>query len=475
MANRKGQDHGHWSEGLEQLEAQPEEARLPKLAPVTQNLLKHYLQESYEHDGEGNTIRKVHRGGKGEQPYTLNLHYDAENRLVKAVRPGRAGSVEAEYSYDPLGRRIAKRVREYAPVRGTGTHGPAAELVCQAERLTLFVWDGDRLVQEIQANQTVSYLYEPESFIPLAQVISDTPDTVYGPEAVRARQLREAEREASQTEVAAKLAWLEVADRKAWTLARSGEEERKRGEERTEREIREREGSRDRIYYLHGDHLGTPQEAVGEDGGVVWQAAYKAWGRIHRLEKGAISQPFRFQGQYEDEETGLYYNRHRYYDPDTARYLTQDPIGLLGGNNLYAYTPNSTGWVDPLGLAPKRPIDCKKGAMIFAEKKAQIEALIAEHDYKDSGHRNANPKIPGGVSGAIVYTAETGILVGGSDHRQKGQDILGRLKKTLKQADSAYDLCPQDRAKLHAMADPYINKLRDALAKPRAPLTGDST
>ena len=321
----------------------------------------------------------------------------------------------------------------------------------------------------------MSYLYEPESFIPLAQVISDTPDTVYGPEAVRARQLREAEREASRTEAAAKLAWLEVADRKAWTLARSGEEERKREEERTEREIREREGSRDRIYYLHGDHLGTPQEAVGEDGGVVWQAAYKAWGRIHRLEKGEISQPFRFQGQYEDEETGLYYNRHRYYDPDTARYLTQDPIGLLGGNNLYAYTPNSTGWVDPLGLAPKRPIDCKKGAMIFAEKKAQIEALIAEHDYKDSGHRNANPKIPGGVSGAIVYTAETGILVGGSDHRQKGQDILGRLKKTLKQADSAYDLCPQDRAKLHAMADPYINKLRDALAKPRAPLTGDST
>lgn len=196
----------------------------------------------------------------------------------------------------------------------------------------------------------MSYLYEPESFIPLAQVISDTPDTVYGPEAVRARQLREAEREASQTEVAAKLAWLEVADRKAWTLARSGEEERKRGEERTEREIREREGSRDRIYYLHGDHLGTPQEAVGEDGGVVWQAAYKAWGRIHRLEKGAISQPFRFQGQYEDEETGLYYNRHRYYDPDTARYLTQDPIGLAGGENLYRYTLNPTLWTDPLGL-----------------------------------------------------------------------------------------------------------------------------
>ena len=57
-----------------------------------------------------------------------------------------------------------------------------------------------------------------------------------------------------------------------------------------------------------------------------------------------------FQGQYEDEETGLYYNRHRYYDPDSARYLTQDPIKLHGGPNAYQYAPNPTAWIDPLGL-----------------------------------------------------------------------------------------------------------------------------
>ena len=64
-----------------------------------------------------------------------------------------------------------------------------------------------------------------------------------------------------------------------------------------------------------------------------------------------IEQPLRFQGQYEDLETKLYYNRHRYYDPQAARYLVQDPVGLSGGNNFYQYAPNSTGWIDPLGLS----------------------------------------------------------------------------------------------------------------------------
>jgi len=71
----------------------------------------------------------------------------------------------------------------------------------------------------------------------------------------------------------------------------------------------------------------------------------------------------RFQGQYFDAESGLHYNRHRYYDPEIGRYLTPDPIKLAGGLNQYQYTPNPTGWVDPLGLSgncppPNKP-DCK--------------------------------------------------------------------------------------------------------------------
>ncbi|MEE4134367.1 RHS repeat-associated core domain-containing protein, partial [Pseudomonas viridiflava] len=60
--------------------------------------------------------------------------------------------------------------------------------------------------------------------------------------------------------------------------------------------------------------------------------------------------PLRFQGQYFDAETGLHYNRHRYYNPGTGRFLTPDPIKLAGGLNNYQYVPNPTGWVDPLGL-----------------------------------------------------------------------------------------------------------------------------
>lgn len=67
-----------------------------------------------------------------------------------------------------------------------------------------------------------------------------------------------------------------------------------------------------------------------------------------------MHQPIRFQGQYFDAETGLHYNRFRYYDPDVGRFISQDPIGLAGGDNLYAYAPNPTGWVDPLGLARKK-------------------------------------------------------------------------------------------------------------------------
>ncbi|MEL1091261.1 RNase A-like domain-containing protein, partial [Pseudomonas sp. OB66] len=62
-------------------------------------------------------------------------------------------------------------------------------------------------------------------------------------------------------------------------------------------------------------------------------------------------QPLRFQGQYFDVESGLHYNRHRYYDPRLGRYLTPDPVKLAGGLNQYQYVPNPTGWVDPLGLS----------------------------------------------------------------------------------------------------------------------------
>ncbi|NMY82418.1 type IV secretion protein Rhs, partial [Pseudomonas rhodesiae] len=98
--------------------------------------------------------------------------------------------------------------------------------------------------------------------------------------------------------------------------------------------------------------LGTPQELTTPEGDIAWSAHYRAYGEIARLDVGKLDNPLRFQGQYFDEESGLHYNRHRYYNPDTGRYLTPDPVKLAGGINGYRYVPNPTGWVDPLGLSP---------------------------------------------------------------------------------------------------------------------------
>jgi len=104
------------------------------------------------------------------------------------------------------------------------------------------------------------------------------------------------------------------------------------------------------IWFYVGDMLGTPEELVDARGEVGYRARRSAFG-VTRAEPGARTEtPFRFEGQYEDAETGLVYNLHRYYDPALGRYISPDPIGLAGGPNRYGYCPNPIGFVDPLGL-----------------------------------------------------------------------------------------------------------------------------
>lgn len=117
-------------------------------------------------------------------------------------------------------------------------------------------------------------------------------------------------------------------------------------------------------FYYQLDHLGTPQELTDYSGEIVWSAKYNAYGKVTQLAHGGgerLEQPLRFQGQYFDAESGLHYNRHRYYDPDLGRYLTQDPVKLAGGLNSYRYAVNPTGWVDPLGLSGSCPGAGKAG------------------------------------------------------------------------------------------------------------------
>ncbi|GEM_PF-6098353 len=96
----------------------------------------------------------------------------------------------------------------------------------------------------------------------------------------------------------------------------------------------------------------------------------------HWVEQDQDSRPeqhLRFQGQYFDVETGLHYNRFRYYDPNVGRFVSQDPIGLFGGVNLYQFAPNPIEWIDPLGLrcySPAQKLARKLRAVEGAQDKA---------------------------------------------------------------------------------------------------------
>ncbi len=111
------------------------------------------------------------------------------------------------------------------------------------------------------------------------------------------------------------------------------------------------------VYQYHqNDHLDTPQLLTNRDGTIAWQGNYDAFGRVTNS-GGNASNKIRFPGQYYDQETGLNYNWNRFYNPQTGRYISSDPIGLGGGPNTYTYALNNpliltdpTGEIVPLIL-----------------------------------------------------------------------------------------------------------------------------
>ena len=201
---------------------------------------------------------------------------------------------------------------------------------------TLFGWDGDTLAfesSEVKGHtpsaQTVHYIHEAGSFVPLVQLRRS--------EAIKLQP---------------------TTDVKALRAGNGGKYDVERdplwnGQLEEEPEPFQQE----EIAFYQCDHLGTPQELTDHEGKIAWAAEYKAWGQTKEIisdaaRKAGLTNPIRFQGQYHDEETGLHYNRYRYYDPHSGRFVSKDPIGLLGGNNLHQYAPNPNEWVDPYGLAP---------------------------------------------------------------------------------------------------------------------------
>jgi RHS repeat-associated protein len=107
------------------------------------------------------------------------------------------------------------------------------------------------------------------------------------------------------------------------------------------------------VHHLLLDHLGVPTCAFDTSGGVAWSARVDIFGESHPT-SGTFNTtlvPHRWPGQQEDQDSGLHYNRFRYYDPSLGEYISRDPIGIAGGLNAYGYVRDTTTWIDPFGLS----------------------------------------------------------------------------------------------------------------------------
>lgn len=128
------------------------------------------------------------------------------------------------------------------------------------------------------------------------------------------------------------------------------------------------------LHYAVTDTVGRVQELLTEEGLIVWKGKQQLWGREEGINKeGAPTCRLRFPGQYEDTESGLYYNRFRYYGCETGQYISSDPIGLFGGVTPYSYVQNPLRFIDPFGLVPVcvQPGDKTPGGREFTVHGAQ--------------------------------------------------------------------------------------------------------
>lgn len=288
-------------------------------AQIKNNLIKSYKGKHYQYDAQGN-VTEIIQAGKN-----LKLTWDNQNRLIRSINNG----LVTEYGYDVFGRRLYKKT---------------------SNELTLFGWDGDLMiwesVQSAQTSYTKHYTNEPDSFVPLLQTgykdfiqLIETPDY-----------------QEYQT--------------KPYSIYKDPVWNSNTRKKRTDVE---------QITFYHCDQVGTPQTMTNTRGECVWEIIQDTWGTA--LEIKAVNQdnPFeqnnlRFQGQYYDHETELHYNRYRYYEPHSARYMSKDPIGLEGGMNSSSYVSNPTQWVDPYGLSPDISIPGMKGDPRLKDRSTLVQA-----------------------------------------------------------------------------------------------------
>ena len=144
-------------------------------------------------------------------------------------------------------------------------------------------------------------------------------------------------------------------------------------------------------YTIVHDYLGTPTQAYDSKGELVWEMLLDVYGKVAECHGDWTLVPFRYQGQYEDEETGLYYNRFRYYDPKTGNYISQDPIGLAGGNpTLYGYVFDPNTQIDPFGLDCGKITPKYKTIQDEITQKAKRTAAVVDRWLASSNSKWAN-------------------------------------------------------------------------------------
>ncbi len=320
---------------------------------ITASRRMHYV---YRHDEYGRLTEKTDRipAGVIRTDDERTHHYDSQHRLVFYTRIQHGEPlVESRYLYDPLGRRMAKRVwRRERDLTGWMS-------LSRKPEVTWYGWDGDHLTTVQTDSTRIQTVYEPGSFTPLIRIETDNGER----EKTQRRSLAEKlQQEGSEdghgvvfpAELVRLLDRLEGeirADRvssesRAW-LAQCG-----LTVEQLEKQVEPEYTPARKVHLYHCDHRGLPLALISEDGNTAWSGEYDEWGNLLNEENPHhLHQPYRLPGQQHDEESGLYYNRHRYYDPLQGRYIIQDPIGLKGGWNLYQYPLNPVQHVDPLGLS----------------------------------------------------------------------------------------------------------------------------
>ncbi|EMZ75506.1 RHS repeat-associated core domain protein [Escherichia coli 199900.1] len=314
----------------------------------------HYL---YRYDRHGRLTEKtdlIPEGGiRTDDERTHRYHYDSQHRLVHYTRTQYAEPlVESRYLYDPLGRRVAKRVwRRERDLTGWMS-------LSRKPQVTWYGWDGDRLTTIQNDRSRIQTIYQPGSFTPLIRVETATGELARTQRRSLADALQQSGGEDGGSVVFPPVL-VQMLDRlESEILAARVSEESRRWLASCGLTVEQMQNQMDPVYtparkihLYHCDHRGLPLALISTEGATAWCAEYDEWGNLLSDENPHhLQQLIRLPGQQYDEESGLYYNRHRYYDPLQGRYITQDPIGLKGGWNFYQYPLNPVINVDPQGL-----------------------------------------------------------------------------------------------------------------------------